>query len=398
VVAAAPDVGDPAAAAVTARKRESWPDVYRGIAIIAVVLVHCSGHVLSRLSPCAWAWYPPACFNRALQFAVPSFLLVSAYLNAGSLLNSGSRRDWLNLIVRRLKVIGPPYLLASLVGTWLTDHQTDTAFSARHFLKAFLLGRCAYHLYFVVIIVQLYLLLPLLAACMNGFRIRLSGGKILACRWFENRRSLIVVLVAASALQLTAYAANNCLKNIDSLHDFREQFPSVNIEASLLWYVVPVALGLWLLEQYQSTGKIVVPRGAAAIGLIAFAVYVPLSVLAMVEPVNTLACQIAEWAFTASASLLLVRAAVRLSGSTWFGMLGRNSLTIYLAHPFIIVALDSSFPGLKLLSPWPAFAVYVFVVLAGSQLLASLIAVTAGRFRRLQYLSSCSLCRHFSRP
>jgi surface polysaccharide O-acyltransferase-like enzyme len=343
-------------------RREMWPDIYRGTAIIAVIVIHCSGHVLSHLSPCNWNWYAVAFLNRFLQFAVPAFILVSTYLNGKSLTKENTSSAYFPLLLRRLKAIGLPYILASAAGTWLTDHGSKMSFSLVHFIKEMLLGRCAYHLYFIVIIVQLYLVLPFVV------------------RHFRKPRNLAFILLGASAFQVTAYILNRSFLSAPALHDLRERYTSISVQSSLLWYLLPVGLGLWLLSNSFPKTPIKIPKYALYAAAVALVIYLPISVLSMTEPVNTILCQGAEWFYTAAAALLLVSLSVRIRHASWLASLGQKSLPIYLIHPFVIDALDMLCPSLQHQSPLFSLPVYLAATVALTLLLVKSASYLRSRF------------------
>ena len=66
-------------------------DICRGIAILAVLFIHVSGHFLPTLhppkshTPPSAAWYALALPNLDSQWAVPCFLMLSAFANTLSL-------------------------------------------------------------------------------------------------------------------------------------------------------------------------------------------------------------------------------------------------------------------------------------------------------------------------
>jgi surface polysaccharide O-acyltransferase-like enzyme len=384
--------------------RQIWPDTYRGIAIIAVVLIHCTGHALSQLSTCGWSWYAMATVNRLLQFAVPAFLLVSGYLNSMSLrrqrppnsdagtresnvrvarrvipmtrrstlvLNSAhpmagssTRADFpmfdpaaLALIVRRLRSIGAPYLAASAIGLLLTSHGHPST-SPLHILKLLLLGKCYYHLYFVVLIAQLYLVLPLVL------------------RWFRRPRSIASVLTVAIPAQLAVYALNRWMVTAGWTAHMHYLQVIPPISSSLAWYMLPVALGLWLVSRRGENGEMSgLSKYRYAIfwsTIASLVIYLPLSVLSMIGPVNTFAFQLADWVFSTSASLLLILLAWRFvdgGRGQWLATLGRQSLTIYLAHPFVIALLDMVAPHFRHSNAWIAAPTYAAAAILGCLLL-----------------------------
>jgi len=336
------------------REREAWPDIFRGIAIIAVVCIHTSGHMLSQLSPCGWSWCFIATINRLLQFAVPAFLLVSAYLNASSLRNGVSSSESRissakAFVVRRVQSTLIPYLIASGIGLLLITHFHPSSISLRHLCKMLIFGKCYYHLYFMALVFQLYVLLPFLVRMMH------------------RSKPLWSVLAVAAAVQLIVYAANRCF------------LMQQNVASSLFWYILPVSLGLWLKFCPERTRSAFRRHGRTLCLLTATAAmaYLPIAILAMVGPVDTFLCQTYNWIFSAAASLLLAVVSMRITDSHlgfWLAAMGRRSLIIYLAHPFFIVGLDHFAPEIRQSSMWLAFPIYAVMSFAAAAFGANLLS------------------------
>lgn len=96
--------------------------------------------------------------NQAARFAVPLFVLLSgASLGLGKALPAGQ------FYRRRLVKLGIPYVCWTVVYT-LWEHQS---LAPGALARRFFLGQAAPHLYFVIIIFQLYLLYPLLRRWME---------------------------------------------------------------------------------------------------------------------------------------------------------------------------------------------------------------------------------------
>lgn len=139
--------------------RISEIDILKGISIIAVLLIHTTGSAVSELDKASVSYDVFAVLNRISQFAVPTFIFASAML---LMYNYGDGCDWRLFYRKRLKNVLLPYILwTALYGAYL--------FVAYHMpLKSILtvdnlfFGGMFYHLYFIVIIVQLYLLFPVL--------------------------------------------------------------------------------------------------------------------------------------------------------------------------------------------------------------------------------------------
>jgi len=298
-------------------------DVCRGLAILAVVFIHVSGHFLPALHPAkshappTWAWYALAAPNQAFQWAVPCFLMLSALVNG---LGLARKPDLQRYARRRVQTALLPYLLWSglyVLVNVLVKHQAVPG--PRHLLVLLQYGTAYFHLYFFVLVLELYVLLPLLVPL------------------FRRRPPLWAVALEALVLQAAVYALN------------RFVLPH-RLQGTILWDVLPVALGLWLMGRADRL-PLTLARGwwaAGTVALGALCVYEPLALAVQLPhvahaPVNTALFQGAEWLYTAGASVLtlaLAFAAGRGALGAVLGYLGAESLAIYVMHPLAILALD----------------------------------------------------------
>ena len=302
--------------------RLSQLDVCRGLAILAVLFIHVSGHFLPVLHPAksahppTWAWYALAVPNAAFQWAVPCFLMLSAFVNAQSLARSGDVGKYAR---RRVQTALLPYVLWS--GVYVIVNYAlhrMTHLTPGHVATMLLTGTAHFHLYFFVLALELYALLPLLLPL------------------FKRRPPFWVVTLAAVTLQAVVYGLNRFVPL--SLHRF---------QSTILWDVLPVALGLWLWSQWDRWDA-VRERGKWAAGVVtlaALAVYVPPAVAVMLPHahVNTALYQMGQWFYTAGVSFLILALGWWLgrNGLTrLLGFLGAESLAIYVMHPLAILALD----------------------------------------------------------
>lgn len=295
-------------------------DICRGIAILAVLFIHVSGHFLpiqhpaKSHAPLSWAWYALAVPNVDFQWAVPCFLMLSALVNALSLGRSGDVGSYAK---RRAQTALLPYVLWSgvyIAVNYALGHLHDL--SPVHVVKMLLAGTAHFHLYFFVLVLELYVLLPLLVPL------------------FQRRPPFWLVAILAIALQGVIYVLNRYVL----LHRF---------QSTILWDVLPVALGLWLfsqagrMEDIRSRGR----WGAGVVTLIALTVYCPLAVATILPHahINTALYQIGQWGYTAGMSFLVLALGWAL-GRNWLttvlAYLGAELLAIYVMHPLAIIALD----------------------------------------------------------
>ena len=294
-------------------------DVCRGLAILAVLFIHVSGHFLPALHPArshappTWAWYTLAVPNQDAQWAVPCFLMLSAFVNAISLSRGNDVGRYAR---RRVQTALLPYLLWSAVYIAVNvfvKHQH--APGIRSTLTLLQNGTAYFHLYFFVLVLEMYVLLPLVLPL------------------FRRRPPFWAVAGGAVVLQAAIYGLN------------RYVFPH-RFQTTILWDILPVALGLWLFGQSARWPAVFRQGvwGAGAVTLAAFALYTPLAVAVMLHrPVNTAEYQFGQWAFTAGMSFLVLALADALRRgrpTAVLGYLGTESLAIYVMHPLAILAMD----------------------------------------------------------
>ncbi len=317
-------------------------DICRGIAILAVLFIHVSGHFLPVLHPAkshtppGWAWYALAVPNLDAQWAVPCFLMLSAFANSLSLTRTP---DVSRYARRRLQTAVLPYVLWS--GVYIAINfalGTLHSLSVSHVVKLLLTGTAEFHLYFFVLVIEMYVLLPLLLPL------------------FQRRPAFWAVALGAVVLQAAVYGLNRFVL----LHRF---------QTTILWDILPVALGLWLWSRLGRWADIF-RRGlwpALAVTLAALAIYTPLGIKTLLPPahLNTAVYQFGQWVFTAGMSFLALAGAdalVESRAAVLLSYLGTESLAIYVMHPLAIIALDKL--GAKALGAGAGLIVYYALCLA----------------------------------
>ena len=296
-------------------------DICRGLAILAVLFIHVSGHFLPVLHPAkshappGWAWDALAVPNQGFQWAVPCFLMLSALVNTQSLARGGDVKKYAR---RRMQTALLPYLLWS--GLYVgVDYALGSQrhLSVGHIAKLLLTGTAYFHLYFFVLVLEMYALLPLILPL------------------FRRRRPFWAIALGAVVLQLGIYGLN------------RYVFPH-RFQTTILWDILPVVLGLWLFSQPSNMGEWIHRKAhwAAIITIAALLVYEPLSLRLLAFPhakINTFAYQSGEWIYTAGMSFLALALSFALGSNFLTRLLaycGGESLAIYVMHPLAILALD----------------------------------------------------------
>lgn len=141
-------------------QRETEIDILKTLAITGVVLIHLTSNSFAIYHIKSAAWYAFVTADQAMRFSVPLFVALSGYTLA-------LRHPYINIkikdfYIRRATRILPYYLLATaiiysylhLVKPW---SQTQNPYPLWQII---LMGKADYHLYFIPMILQLYLVFP----------------------------------------------------------------------------------------------------------------------------------------------------------------------------------------------------------------------------------------------
>ena len=295
-------------------------DICRGIAILAVLFIHVSGHFLPALhpprshTPPSAAWYALAVPNLDAQWAVPCFLMLSAFANA---LSFARTPDLTRYARRRVQTAVVPYVVWS--GVYILVNRAlgqERHLSLGRVAKMLLTGTTEFHLYFFVLVIELYVLLPLLLP------------------FFRRRPPFWAVALGAVVLEAAVYALNRFVL----LHKF---------QTTILWDTLPVALGFWLWSQAHRWPEIFKRGFLPTLGLTAAALvlYTEMGIKTLLPPahINTALYQAGQWGFTAGMSFLVLALSAALGKTRLADVLaffGAESLGIYVMHPLAIIFLD----------------------------------------------------------
>lgn len=290
------------------RERLLYFDIFRGMAILAVIGIHVLGSILPHLWNVTFRWKLIATINTLLQFAVPAFLMLSALLLTRSLLRQYSLPRY---ATSRLLQTVPPFLIWSGIYLLLPENRQD--FTSMELVGRVLIGKASFHLYFLFVLLQLYVLIPLLLPV------------------WRKRPSFLLFLLSTIMLTMAVYWSNRLF--------FRFQL----LASIVLWYLPSVALGMWLGSQAERIPQIL-KRGAVGAGIVAVfsgAYFVSLSLASLrhIRP-DTFHYQVSGWLYFASMGFLLLFVAeygsARKVRTDWLVALGRNSMPIYIAHPLVL--------------------------------------------------------------
>lgn len=354
-------------------------DFLKGIGILEVVLHHSLSFSASKHSTVGTlAWWAAKWGNRFFHFAIPLFLLVSACLLTRSLLG---RNDLRRFVSRRFSRSLWPYLIWSgfyiLVRVYVQKNPSDYRMATgwfpligqvqgHHLLvdlpgmaKLLLWGKAYFHLYFMSVLLQMALLLPLVVAIFKRARVPFWGA-----------------FLAAALLQYGAFVVQR---------DYVRFFAPAS---TVMWYLPSLILGAWIGANWKDWPQ-VWRRNRLVFGLLAVVgtvryVYLEDRVFNKL-PIVSLDYNSTFLVYAMGISLLLMGAAPAASGlrgAQFVRLFGQHSLPIFIIHPFVLYAIRG--PRMtSIITALPASAIWcVLIVLSLSYGFARAVArVSEGKFK-----------------
>ncbi len=312
--------GATAAAPATVSRYVPELDMLRALAALAVVVIHVTAGLLSNDRSVAFWW--AAALNQAARFSIGAFVFISGF----ALVRAHGTGPFAvgAYYARRVRTVLLPYVAWSACYVlWVARVEQRWTGLPGRFALDLLTGNAMYHLYFVVLIVQFYLLFPLIQPLPGR---RWFGGAVLAA---------LAVQVALDAASF--YHPGGLVRYSDRL---------------LPWWAGYFGAGAWAAARADALRRAAAGRwpvlaaagAAAALGwmLVEFALYVR-------SPHHSVAWAASEFRPSAVVYTLLACATVLAAGARgWLrwgqGLLrevGRCSFGIYLAHPLVLSVVQA---------------------------------------------------------
>ncbi|MHB9093620.1 MAG: acyltransferase [Eubacteriales bacterium] len=301
-------------------------DTFRGLAFAAVVLQHTIGIYNQRGGfTTIDKWLAAGLFSAA-KFAVPAFVFVTGLV---LFYNYYDSLNYHGFIVKRFTEVGIPYLAWSLYYTsFYTRRWPVTPDYFKVYVKNILSGKGGYHLWFIVLIMQFYILFP-----VWRYLFQLAG------RLLRSSASKWAVLAAAGFFYLWlvvwAYSTQFSTQNpvLLSILKYRDHI-------SLLWYLYFMIGGVagLNLKKFRSLLK---PLTKPALLTYVVIFYYFTHLMAGGDSRISLkyagSFTPAMAIFSVATILLFYRLAITLSDKVhFFDTLGRYSLGAYLAHAAVL--------------------------------------------------------------
>lgn len=285
---------------------------------LLVILIHCMGSAISQTAPESASYAVFTSLFRLSSFAVQGFVFLSAvklFMKKGSV-------PYGTFMLKRLKTVFLPYIVYVLIYYIYKLSVENQSFDVLYFIRSIFLGDMHAHFYFVVLIMQFYLLFPLF------HRLYAKG----------NAAAVTVLSVSVSlAFQFSFPHALKILSGFDYFYTDR----------TFLTYLAYWTLGAFAGINYEAF--------KASILKIKYPVFICFLIFSfLLCPENYRVMRFSEYmpgfgelffAYTFPAILAFFILALMLSNlkvfkSGLFSSMNKVSYRVYLIHPIILALFD----------------------------------------------------------
>ena len=292
----------------------------RVTAMLLVVLIHVTGGALGKLSPDDPLYFIYLMLNRFTRFEGAVFVFLSGLLlfyNYAS--RPFTKKTWKNFYKKRFLYILAPFFVWSIFYEWYSIYIGIRTFEGiGPIVKSILTGHSFYQLYFILILVQLYFLLPLFIYLMHKFQ------------WFKKYMPIIGIIVEIM------------VQTIMKQYDIQLGFPLFT------GYIASFLFGGWVATYYPilkkewSTRRLMLAiLSAAVLGLVYTALYYYRNIMGMTA-IPYIAFKLLAVVYFLVACYVLFKASIWLEqhGSAWLNKWAEHlriySFGFYLVHPWLL--------------------------------------------------------------
>ena len=362
-------------AAVAARRPHvlSW-DVLRTAAFAAVAVQHILGAYARRYDIGSSEKVIIAASFEPLRFAVPLFVML---FGAALFYVYREPPRYVPYLAKRVRQLVLPYAIWTAVYLWYAEKPV----TLRGVVRGMVYGDAGYHLWYVTMILQFVVLVPLFFAVRNGLR-----------RCCTTQRRMLVASVALLGAWLLLLA---CRPSDGLAHQLLVTWRT---RGFLLWtgyFALGALCGLFPEAFAAWARRLIVPAGVISVGAVGYAMWLSVRTVYQEGAVNF---NCVSYFSPGYAVLTMVTILFLYGVAEWMarwrvvqrvcGFVGKHSYEAYLAHVLVLTRCSRF-----LLEHWPEMNRYVFYAvltvctIVGAVLIAwavdSLVAIVRRAIRRM---------------
>lgn len=173
----------------------------RAFAMFAVLFVHYSSTGLGAMPAGSDMFYVYSSFNTIGKLGVPVFFFLSGLVLLYSYRNKEFTAQTIKeFYIKRLKFIMIPYITISVfyfLFLWVLNYNYTVAEAIAFFLQQLAIGKVYMHLYFLFVLVQFYLVFPIILYMFKKFNLNvlpaLIGSLVIQFGWYYLNRNYLGV-------------------------------------------------------------------------------------------------------------------------------------------------------------------------------------------------------------
>ncbi|WP_274361346.1 acyltransferase [Paenibacillus thermotolerans] len=305
------------------RPKLEFLDLYRAFGIMAVIAIHVTSFPMVQLEKGTWQQAFYQFINNGSNFAVPSFLFLSGLVLFYNYFHRSADRTWIvPFYKKRLMYILVPYLIWSFFYYLMAQVMNGSGVIGNldMYFQRLLTGKNYTHLYYFIIILQFYVLFPLL--------LQLSA-KAFVKKW---------LIPFAVLVQIAFFAANKLFFHFDQT--------GILFITYFLHFIAGAYIGIYYEKAFAALKRntaIITAVFIAGTLLYVYASKMYYQWLPALLPYKANLNFVIYYVFTVSACLFLLLASQWMYGlrslksvNRVLQSIGIASFLIFLAHPFVL--------------------------------------------------------------
>lgn len=297
-------------------------NILRGILCIFVLIIHTTANPSIELQPLSISSILFSIANTATKLAVPGFIFISGLTLAYSYKERKINNIYLFYKKRFINVV-IPYVIWTLIYYLVYIILYNYEISLKFFLERLINGSMTYHLYFIIIIIQFYILFPIFLKVfkMQNNSIILGLSIILNIIVFYKGSNPIFFTTYISYFMLGMYFAFNYDNIMDLFSNIKNKIIIIAIGVLItIYYIIEVYLSIHFNVILNKTGT-------------TYYIFCLLTILMY----YTLCINIYN-----SKNIIIAKFKDSIN------KISKVSFSIYFAHPLIIIIIERILRGLSI--------------------------------------------------
>lgn len=292
---------------------------------IIVILIHCFGDGVTRIKPAYNSYAVLSVVHRLSSFAVQGFI----FLSAMKLFMNKREENYLTFIKKRVCTVLVPYLIWAVIYYVYKACFYEYNWSVQKVILSILNGHVHAHFYFVIIIMQFYLLMPL-------------------WKWIFKKENAVIAIPVCIFLSAAFHQSFYVMKSIFGIKTY---FHDRICLTYLSYWCIGAYVGL-SYDKFKAALKKTIPFYAPILAIFAFLCSVAV-LKSNIEGEYIAGSETVFYAYAIAAIFATFALSIYLSRfsvfeSKLFLAINKVSYRIYIIHPLVLLTFNLFFNPKKL--------------------------------------------------